>query len=172
MSQTGIDVLIEEQGNATATLHENAAGGRQQRQTNGKRISRNFYLLIIVALLGSAGVGFSAFDEYKQRTIINKHISKNFYQAVAFDLSGKEMKFVNARINKMFEFNYITTKEMHRGRSFATEANELGAKRVAEALRLRFELLDDREAFEAIQRMSKAIKNDPKGWNAFSSEQK
>ena len=172
MSQTGIDLLIEEQGEATATLHENAAGARQQSQTNGKGISRIFYLLIIVFLLGSAGVGFSAFDEYKQRTIINKHISKNFYQAVAFDLSGKEIKLINARINKMFEFDYITTKEMHRGRSFATEANELGAKRVAEALKLRFELLDDRKAFETIQRMSKAIKSDPEGWNAFVNEQK
>ena len=47
MSQTGIDLLIEEQGEATATLHENAAGARQQSQTNGKGISRIFYLLII-----------------------------------------------------------------------------------------------------------------------------
>mgnify|MGYP003120629309 CR=1 FL=1 len=172
MSQEGIDVLIEEQGNATATLHENAAGARQQSQTNGKEISRIFYLLIIVVLLGSAGVGLSAIDEYKQLTIINKHISKNFYQAVAFDLSGKKMKFINARINKMFEFDYITTKEMHKGRSFAAKANELGAKRVAEALKLRFELLDDREAFEAIQQMSRAIKSDPEGWNAFVNEQK
>ena len=172
MSETGIDVLIEEQGNATATLHENAAGARQQSQTNGKEISRIFYLLIIVVLLGSAGVGLSALDEYKQRIIRNKHISKNFYQAVAFDLSGKEMKFINARINKMFEFDYITTKEMHRGTSFAAKANELGAKRVAGALKLRFELLDDREAFEAIQQMSRAIKSDPEGWNAFVNEQK
>lgn len=171
MSQEGFDAVIEEQGEATATLHENAAGARQQSQINGKGISRIFYLLIIVALLVGAGFGFSAFDEYKQRTIINKHISKNFYQAVAFDLAGKEMEFINARINKMFEFDYITTKEMHRGRSFASEANELGAKRVAEALKLRFELLDDREAFEAIQRMSKAIETDLEGWKAFLNEQ-
>jgi len=172
MNQAGFDAVIEAQGELTATLHDNAAGARQQSQTNGKGISRIFYLLIIVALLGSVGVSFSAFDEYKQRAIINKHISKNFYQAVAFDLSGKEMKVINARINKMFEFDYVTTKDMHRGRSFAAEANELGAERVAEALKLRFELLDDREAFEAIQRMSKAIKSDPEGWKAFVNEQK
>ena len=171
MSQTGIDVLIEAQGEARATLHENAAEARQQSQTNGKGISRNFAMLIVIALLAITGVGFSAFDKHKQHTIINKHISKNFYQAVAFDLSGKEAEIINARINKMFEFDYITTKEMHRSRSFAAEANELGAKRVAEALKLRFELLDDREAFEAIQRMSKAIQSDPEGGNAFLNEQ-
>jgi hypothetical protein len=171
MNQEGFDAVIEAQGEALATLHENAAGARQQSQTNGNGINKNSKILLAVMFVSLAALSFNILDNHKQKTITENHINKNFYQACAFDLAGKSIDDINLRINKMFDYDYETAMDCHDNKLFLSKAKELGAKRVADALKLRFELLGNREAFEAIQRMSKAIATDPEGWKAFLNEQ-
>lgn len=171
MNQGGFDAVIEAQGEAKATLHNNAAGARQQCQTNGKGINRNFKVLLAVMLASLVALSFNVFNYYNQQTITTKHINKNFYQACAFDLAGRSIDDINFRINKMFDYDYETAIDYHDEKSYLSKAKELGAKRVVEALKMRFELLKNKEAFEAIQRMSAAIGTDPEGWKAFVNEQ-
>jgi biopolymer transport protein ExbD len=69
MSQGGVDDLIEAQGEAKATLHENAAGARQSSGLNTKLIAVAIVLLagvVVFAATPSKTERQQAYDLYQQ----------------------------------------------------------------------------------------------------------
>ena len=98
MSQTGIDVLIEEQGNASATLHENAAGARQSSGLNTKLV------YVVIVLLA----GFAAFKATPTKT--ERQQAYDLYrQAKQYEKNGDETA-ARLVIEKMFKLNFVNTE--------------------------------------------------------------
>ena len=79
MNQEGFDAVIEAQGEAVATLHENAAGSRQSSGLNTK-------LIVLVILLLAGVVVFAATPSKTERQLAYelyqeaKQHEKNFAQ--------------------------------------------------------------------------------------------
>ena len=98
MSETGIDVLIEEQGNATATLHENAAGARQSSGLNTKLV------YVVIVLLA----GFAAFTATPTKT--ERQQAYDLYrQAKQYEKNG-DVTAARLVIEKMFKLNFVNTE--------------------------------------------------------------
>ena len=98
MSQTGIDVLIEDQGNASATLHENAAGARQSSGLNTKLIH------VVIVLLA----GFAVFPTTPIKT--ERQQAYDLYrQAKQYEKNGDETA-ARLVIEKMFKLNFVNTE--------------------------------------------------------------
>lgn len=99
MSQGGIDALIEAQGEAKATLHENAAGARQSSGLNTKLI-----FVAIVLLAGFAGFAGKPTKTEKQQAYYL------YRQAKQQEKNGDETA-ARLTIENIFKIDWIQTEE-------------------------------------------------------------
>lgn len=98
MSQVGIDALIEAQGEAVATLHENAAGARQSSGLNTK-------LLFVAILLLAGFAGFAAKPTKTER----QQAYDLYRQAKQQEKNGDE-NAASLAVQKMFKLDWIQTE--------------------------------------------------------------
>lgn len=98
MSQGGINALIEAQGEAKATLHENAAGARQSSGLNTKLI-----VLVIVLLAGFAG--FAA-----KPTKTERQQAYDLYRQAKQQEKNGDVTAALLTVEKMFQINWIQTE--------------------------------------------------------------
>ena len=98
MSQGGFDALIEAQGEATATLHDNAAGSRQLSGLNTK-------LLVIVILLLAGFAGFAAKPTKNER----QQAYDLYQQAKQQEKNGDETA-ASLAVQEMFKLAWIQTE--------------------------------------------------------------
>lgn len=98
MSQVGIDALIEAQGEAVATLHENAAGARQSSGLNTK-------LLFVAILLLAGFAGFAA-----KPTKTERQQAYDLYQQAKQHEKDGDGTAARLTVEKMFQIDWIQTE--------------------------------------------------------------
>lgn len=98
MSQVGIDALIEAQGEAVATLHENAAGARQSSGLNTK-------LLFVAILLLAGFAGFAA-----KPTKTERQQAYDLYQQAKQHEKNGDGTAASLTVEKMFQIDWIQTE--------------------------------------------------------------
>ena len=144
--------------------------------TSTFHISKKIYKIALAILVGFvvvvASSGVIQFYQTEENSRLDRRtVSKLFYQAVAIDLSGGDTENINRKLNKMYGFNYDGLVRLH-SPNFLEKAKEMKAYRVVEGINSRSKLLKDREAFEAIQRLSESVKRNPVAWEDFVSNHK
>jgi hypothetical protein len=98
MSQGGVEALIEAQGEAKATLHENAAGARQLSGLNTK-------LIVVVILLLAGVVVFAAKPTKPER----QQAYDLYQQAKQHEKNGDETA-ASLAVQKMFKLAWVKTE--------------------------------------------------------------
>jgi len=98
MSQVGIDALIEAQGEAVSTLHENAAGARQSSGLNTK-------LLFVAILLLAGFAGFAA-----KPTKTERQQAYDLYQQAKQHEKDGDGTAARLTVEKMFQIDWIQTE--------------------------------------------------------------
>lgn len=98
MNQGGFDAVIEAQGEAKATLHENAAGARQSSAVNTK-------LLFVAIVLLAGFAGFAA----KPTKTEPQQAYDLYQQAKKHEKNGDESA-ARFTVEKMFQINWIQTE--------------------------------------------------------------
>jgi hypothetical protein len=98
MSQGGIDALIEAQGEATATLHDNAAGARQSSGLNTK-------LIAVVILLLAGVVVFAA-----KPTKPERQQAYDLYQQAKQHEKNGDGTAASLAVQEMFKLAWIQTE--------------------------------------------------------------
>ena len=98
MSQGGFNALIEAQGEAKATLHDNAAGARQSSGLNTK-------LIVVVILLLAGVVVFAATPTKTER----QQAYDLYKQAKQHEKDG-DGTAARLTVEKMFQLNWIQTE--------------------------------------------------------------
>lgn len=101
MSQVGIDAFIEAQGEAEATLHDNAAGARQSSGLNTK-------LLVVVILLLAGFAGFAGFAAKPTKTE-RQQAYELYQQAKKHEKNGDETAAL-LTVEKMFQIDWIQSE--------------------------------------------------------------
>ena len=149
--------VLEVEGNALLKCRNQQNEREAQHHdesTSTFYISKKIYKIALAILVGfivvvtSSASGVIQFYQTEENSRLDRRtVSKLFYQAVAIDLSGGDPRFLE-------------------------KAKEMKAYRVVEGINSRNELLKDREAFEAIQRLSEAVKRNPVAWEDFVSNHK
>ena len=98
MNQEKFDVVIEAQGEAKATLHENAAGSRQSSGLNTK-------LLVIVILLLAGVVVFAATPTKTER-----QLAYELYQQAKQHEKNGDGTAASLAVQEMFKLAWIQTE--------------------------------------------------------------
>ena len=98
MNQGGFDAVIEAQGEAVATLHENAAGARQLSGLNTK-------LLFVAIVLLAGFAGFAAKPTKTER----QQAYDLYQQAKKHEKNGDETA-ASFTVEKMFKIDWIQTE--------------------------------------------------------------
>lgn len=146
--------------------------------TSTFKISKRIYKIVVAILLGVIAIaatsasGVVRFYQTEDNGRLDRRtVAKLFYQAVAIDKSGGSMDDINYALNKMYNFDYERLRELHSPK-FLEEAEKMKAHRVIEGIKKRDELFKDRESFEAIRRLSKAVEKNPAAWEDFINNHK
>lgn len=173
--------VLEVEGNALLKCRNQQNEREAQHHdesTSTFYISKKIYKIALAILVGfivvvtSSASGVIQFYQTEENSRLDRRtVSKLFYQAVAIDLSGGDTEDINRKLNKMYGFDYDRLVRLHNP-NFLQMAKEMKAYRVVEGINSRNELLKDREAFEAIQRLSEAVKRNPVAWEDFVSNHK
>ena len=98
MSQGGFDALIEAQGEAKATLHDNAAGSRQSSGLNTK------LLVVVIVLLA----GFAVFAATPTKTE-RQQAYELYKEAKQHEKNGDETA-ARLAVQEMFKLAWIQTE--------------------------------------------------------------
>ena len=146
--------------------------------TSTFRISKRTYkvavaiLIAVVTIAASSASGVVRFYQTEDNGRLDRRtVAKLFYQAVAIDKSGGSMDDINYALNKMYDFEYDRLLQLHDPK-FLEEAEKMKSYRVIEGIKKRDELFKDRESFEAIRRLSKAVEKNPAAWEDFINNHK
>tara|TARA_R100000664_G_C2734071_1_gene123958 strand:- start:293 stop:829 length:537 start_codon:yes stop_codon:yes gene_type:complete len=174
------DVSVEE-GNALLECREQQNEREAQHQnesTSTFNKSVQTYKLVVAILVGvlliiaSSASGVIRFYQTEDNGRLDRRtVAKLFYQAVAIDLSGGDINDLNQKLNKMYDYECDRIKLLHNPR-FLAEAEEMKAHRVVKGMKERAALLKDRDAFEAIRRLAKAVEKNPEVWEYFVKNNK
>ncbi len=98
MSQGGIDALIEAQGEAKATLHDNAAGARQSSGANTR------LLFVVIVLLA----GFAVFAATPTKT--KRQQAYDLYQQAKQHEKNGDETAASLAVQEMFKLAWIQTE--------------------------------------------------------------
>ncbi len=103
MSQTGIDALIQAQGEAKATLHDNAAGANCSASKNTKLLIATIAILVIgfAYLIAKPSLMPKQSDKQKAMQLMKK--------AKKYEMNG-DVEMAEKTIEQMFEMPWVRSE--------------------------------------------------------------